>query len=48
MAGGKGTYELSREKVREYMKMPRVGIDKDRKAKMEEIASSFSPAVAEE
>ncbi len=48
MTGGRDTYELSREKVREYMKLPRVGIDKDRKTRLEEIASSFSRAVAEE
>jgi trimethylamine--corrinoid protein Co-methyltransferase len=42
--GGKDTYELSRDRVAEYMNVQRVGIDKARKAKLDEIVNNFNEA----
>jgi trimethylamine--corrinoid protein Co-methyltransferase len=47
-AGSRDTYQLSRDKVRDYANMPRVGIDTGRKAKLDEIVTSFNKAAHEE
>jgi trimethylamine--corrinoid protein Co-methyltransferase len=44
-AGGKDTYQLSRDRVSDYMHMPRTGIDADRKAKLDEIVRGFEDTV---
>ncbi len=40
-AGKKDTYHLARDKAKEYSEQKRIGIDPDRKAKLDEIASQF-------
>jgi trimethylamine--corrinoid protein Co-methyltransferase len=40
-AGKKDTYQLAKDKVKEYSEQKRIGIDPDRKAKLDEVASQF-------
>jgi trimethylamine--corrinoid protein Co-methyltransferase len=44
--GSRDTYQLSRDRVAEYRAMPRIGIDNDRKKKLEEIVSDFNRTIA--
>ena len=46
-AGSRDTYQLSRDKVADYMDMPRVGIGNDRKAKLDEIVNNFNKSTVE-
>jgi trimethylamine--corrinoid protein Co-methyltransferase len=45
--GSKDTYDLSRDKVADFKKIPRVGIDKARKAKLDEIVKNFNKEAAQ-
>jgi trimethylamine--corrinoid protein Co-methyltransferase len=41
-AGKKNTYQLARDKVKELGGLKRIGIDPERKAKLEEIVKNFT------